>query len=185
MAGISKWYVVHTYSGYENKVKDNIEKVVENRKMQDLILDVRVPTETVQEVKENGEVKEVERKVFPGYVLVKLAVEQSGEEYTMNDDAWYVIRNTRGCTGFVGPESKPVPLTDAEVEHLGVDIRTVEVNYAVGDYVRIIDGPLSDFSGTVESIDLDNNKVNVRISMFGRETSVETMLNQLELGVEG
>lgn len=184
MAGISKWYVVHTYSGYENKVMDNILKVVENRGMQDLILDVRVPTEIVQEVKDNGEIKEVERKVFPGYVLVKLAVEQNGEEYSMNDDAWYVIRNTRGCTGFVGPESKPVPLTDAEVEHLGVDTRTVEVNYSVGDFVKIIDGPLADFSGTVEEIDLDNNKVTVRISMFGRETSVEIELNQVELGLD-
>ena len=185
MAGISKWYVVHTYSGYENKVKDDIEKVVENRKMQDQILDVRVPTEIVQEVKDSGEVKEVERKLMPGYVLVKLAVTEEKEEYTMSDDAWYVIRNTRGCTGFVGPESKPVPLTDAEVEHLGVDTRTVEVNYNVGDFVRITDGPLSDFTGTVEAIDTDNNKVSVRISMFGRENTVDIELNQVELGIDG
>lgn len=184
MAGISKWYVIHTYSGYENKVKDNIEKVVENRNMHDQILEVRVPTETVTEIKENGEKKEVERKIFPGYVLVKLAVEEVKDELTMTDDAWYVIRNTRGVTGFVGPESKPVPLTEAEVIALGVEKRIVEVNYNVGDFVNIVEGPLADFSGVVEEINIDKNIVLVRISMFGRETPVEFELGQVELAVE-
>ncbi len=184
MAGITKWYVVHTYSGYENKVMDNIIKVVNNRDMGDQILDVRVPTETVEEIKEDGSVKEVERKIFPSYVLVKLAVEEDGEEYTMSDDAWYVIRNTRGVTGFVGPESKPVPLSDAEVANLGVDRRTVEVNFNVGDFVKVTDGPLKDFSGTVESINIEEQKANVLISMFGRETSVEVPLGQIESGLE-
>ncbi len=184
MAGISKWYVIHTYSGYENKVKDNIEKVVENRKMNDQILEVKVPTETVTEIKENGEKKEVERKIFPGYVLVKLAVEEVKDELRMSDDAWYVIRNTRGVTGFVGPESKPVPLTETEVLALGVEKRIVEVNYNVGDFVNIVEGPLADFSGVVEDIDVDKNSVLVKISMFGRETPVEFELNQVELAVE-
>ena len=159
MAGISKWYVIHTYSGYENKVKDNIEKVVENRKMHDQILEVKVPTEIVTEIKDNGEKKEVERKIFPGYVLVKLAVVEVKDELTMSDEAWYVIRNTRGVTGFVGPESKPVPLSEKEVQALGVEKKIVEVNYSVGDFVNIIDGPLSDFSGVVEGIDIDNKKL--------------------------
>lgn len=184
MAGISKWYVIHTYSGYENKVKDNIEKVVENRKMHDQILEVKVPTEIVTEIKDNGEKKEVERKIFPGYVLVKLAVAEVKDELTMSDDAWYVIRNTRGVTGFVGPESKPVPLSDREVQALGVEKRIVEVNYNVGDFVNIVNGPLSDFSGVVEEIDVDKNSVLVRISMFGRETPVEFELGQVELAVE-
>ena len=184
MAGISKWYVIHTYSGYENKVKDNIEKVVANRNMQDQILEVKVPTEIVTEIKENGEQKEVERKIFPGYVLVKLAVVEVKDELTMSDDAWYVIRNTRGVTGFVGPESKPVPLTEAEVAALGVEKRIVEVNYAVGDFVNIVEGPLADFSGTVEELDIDKNYVRVKISMFGRETPVDFELNQVELAVE-
>lgn len=181
---ISKWYVVHTYSGYENKVKDNIETVVENRKMHEQILEVRVPTETVTEIKDNGEKKEVERKMFPGYVLVKLAVSESGDEYKMTDDAWYVIRNTRGVTGFVGPESKPVPLSEAEVASLGVEKRSVEVNYKVGDFVNITDGPFSGFAGTVEELDTERNYVRVRISMFGRETPVEFELTQAELSTE-
>lgn len=180
MAGTTKWYVVHTYSGYENKVMDDIIKVVNNRNMQDEILDVRVPTETVTEVKEDGTQKEVVRKLFPGYVLVKLKVEEDGEEYTMSDDTWYIIRNTRGVTGFVGPESKPVPLSDAEVEKLGVDQKTVEINFNVGDFVKITDGPLKDFSGTVESINTDDGIANVEVSMFGRETSVEVPLVQIE-----
>ena len=184
MAGITKWYVIHTYSGYENKVMDDIIKVVNNRGMQDQILDVRVPTETVTEIKEDGEAKEVVRKLFPGYVLVKVAVEEDGDEYSMSDDAWYVTRNTRGCTGFVGPESKPVPLSDEEVKALGVDKRTVEVNFNVGDFVKIADGPLKDFSGTVESINIEEGKANVKISMFGRETSVEVPLGQIEAGLD-
>ena len=167
----AKWYVAHTFSGYENKVASNIQTVVENRNLHDLIQKVSVPTETVVEIKDDGSKKEVERKIFPGYVLVKMV---------MNDDTWYVVRNIRGCTGFVGPESKPVPLTEEEVRKLGVEKVSVEVNYAAGDMVNVIDGPLEGFSGTVESVDTDNNSVQVMISMFGRETSVEFELDQLE-----
>ena len=167
----AKWYVAHTFSGYENKVASNIQTVVENRNLHDLIQEVSVPTETVVEIKDDGSKKEVERKIFPGYVLVKMV---------MNDDTWYVVRNIRGCTGFVGPESKPVPLTEEEVRKLGVEKVSVEVKYAAGDMVNVIDGPLEGFSGTVESVDTDNNSVQVTISMFGRETSVEFELDQLE-----
>ncbi|MBO4382686.1 MAG: transcription termination/antitermination factor NusG [Clostridia bacterium] len=187
MAAITKWYVVHTYSGYENKVQDNIKTVVDNRNMNDEILDVRVPTELVVEVKENGETKEVERKIFPGYVLVKVAVQAGDNEYTMSDEAWYVIRNTRGVTGFVGPESKPVPLTEKEVETMGLEAEeaevatSVEVNYKVGDFVRITGGNLADYSGVVQEIDTEAGRVKVTISMFGRETSADLALNQVEL----
>ena len=167
----AKWYVAHTFSGYENKVASNIETVVENRNLHDLIQEVSVPTETVVEIKDDGTKKEVERKIFPGYVLVKMV---------MTDDTWYVVRNIRGCTGFVGPESKPVPLTDEEVRKLGVEKVRVKVNYADGDMVNVIDGPLEGYSGTVESVDVPNNSVRVLISMFGRETSVEFELDQLE-----
>lgn len=167
----AKWYVAHTFSGYENKVASNIQTVVENRNLHDLIQEVSVPTETVVEIKDDGSKKEVERKIFPGYVLVKMV---------MNDDTWYVVRNIRGCTGFVGPESKPVALTEEEVRKLGVEKVSVEVNYAPGDMVNVIDGPLEGFSGTVESVDTANNSVQVTISMFGRETSVEFELDQLE-----
>lgn len=167
----AKWYVAHTFSGYENKVASNIQTVVENRNLHDLIQEVTVPTETVVEIKEDGTKKEVERKIFPGYVLVKMV---------MNDDTWYVVRNIRGCTGFVGPESKPVPLTDEEVKKLGVDKISVEVAYELGDLVNVIDGPLEGFSGTVDSIDTAKNSVQVTVSMFGRETSVEFELDQLE-----
>ena len=186
-ANTAKWYVVHTYSGYENKVQDNIKKVVDNRNMNDQILDVRVPTELVVEVKDNGETKEVERKIFPGYVLVKVAVEAEDNEYVMSDDAWYVIRNTRGVTGFVGPESKPVPLTEQEVANLGVEdeeaevATSVEVNYKVGDFVRITGGNLADYSGVVQEINTETGRVKVTISMFGRETSADLALNQVEL----
>ena len=141
----AKWYVAHTFSGYENKVASNIQTVVENRNLHDLIQEVSVPTETVVEIKEDGSKKEVERKIFPSYVLVKMV---------MNDDTWYVVRNIRGCTGFVGPESKPVPLTDEEVKKLGVEKVSVEVAYAEGDIVNVIDGPLEGFSGTVDSVDV-------------------------------
>ncbi len=166
----AKWYVIHTYSGYENKVMTDLEKVVENRGMQDLIQDIRVPTETVTEI--NGDKKrEVERKIFPGYVLVKMIV---------TDDSWYVVRNIHGCTGFVGPASKPVPLTEKEVAALGVEKRVVEVSYQVGDTVRIIDGPLEGFTGVVDEMNVQENNVSVTISMFGRETKVELELNQIE-----
>ncbi len=170
MSDAAKWYVVHTYSGYENKVASTIQTTVENRKMQDLIQEVRVPTETVTEIKDNKK-REVERKVFPGYVLLKMV---------MTDDTWYIVRNTRGCTGFVGPGSKPVPLTEAEVAALGVDIRKVEVEYEVGDTVSIIDGPLEGFVGTVEKVDTEKSAVHVIISMFGRETPVILELDQVE-----
>ncbi len=159
----AKWYVVHTYSGYENKVKANIEKIVENRKMQDVILDVVVPMEEQIEIKD-GKKKATLKKVFPGYVLVKMI---------MNDDSWYVVRNTRGVTGFVGPGSKPVPLSDEEVRMMGVEQFETVVDYEVGDSVRVIDGPLENFIGTVEEISLDKKKVRVMVSMFGRETPVE------------
>ena len=167
----AKWYVAHTFSGYENKVASNIQTVVENRNLHDLIQEVSVPTETVVEIKEDGTKKEVERKIFPGYVLVKMV---------MNDDTWYVVRNIRGCTGFVGPESKPVPLTEEEVKKLGVEKISVEIAYAEGDLVNVIDGPLEGFSGTVDSVDVNKNSVQVTISMFGRETAVEFELDQLE-----
>ncbi len=166
----AKWYVVHTYSGYENKVASNIITTVENRSLQDLIKEVKVPTEIVTEIKDDKE-KQVEHKLYPGYVFVKMI-------YT--DETWYVVRNIRGCTGFVGPSSKPVPLTDEEVYRMGVETRSVDVSYEVGDSVRIIDGPLEDFVGTVEELDVDKNYVRVVVSMFGRETPVELELNQAE-----
>ena len=143
MADAMRWYVVHTYSGYENKVASNIEKAVENRKLHDLIGEVKVPTETVTEIKDNKK-REVERKIFPGYVMVKMV---------MTDDSWYVVRNIRGVTGFVGPGSKPVPLTDEEVARLGVEQKNIEVNFAVGDSVRVRDGYLEGFVGVVNEID--------------------------------
>lgn len=170
MADEARWYVIHTYSGYENKVASNLEKTVENRNLHDLIHEVRVPTEIVTEIKDNKS-REVERKIFPGYVLVKMV---------LTDDSWYIVRNIRGCTGFVGPSSKPVPLTEEEVARLGVEEKQVELNYAVGDSVSIIDGPLEGFIGTVEEIDIEKNRVRVTVSMFGRETPVELELAQAE-----
>lgn len=170
MSDTAKWYVVHTYSGYENKVAMNIETVVQNRNLQDLIHEVRVPTETVTEIKDNKK-REVERKIFPGYVLVKMV---------MTDDSWYVVRNTRGVTGFVGPESKPLPLTEEEVLNLGIETKEIEIDYAVGDTVRIVDGPLEGFVGIVEEIDTEKDMVKVKVSMFGRETPVELELDQVE-----
>ena len=164
----AKWYVVHTYSGYENKVASNLEKTVENRQMQDLIQEVRVPTELVTEIKDNKR-REVERKIFPGYVLVKMV---------LTDESWYIVRNIRGCTGFVGPSSKPIPLTDEEIAKLGVEKKEVEVSYEVGDSVNITGGPLEGFIGTVEEVDLEKNRVRVMVSMFGRETPVELELDQ-------
>ena len=186
MADAAKWYVVHTYSGYENKVASSIEKAVENRRLHDLITAVKIPTEKVTEVKD-GKSREVERKLFPGYVLVKMV---------LTDETWYLVRNTRGCTGFVGPASKPVPLSAEEVEKMGVEKaaplteeeiiamgvekREIEVNYAAGDSVRVIDGPLAGFIGVVSSVEPDKNKVDVTVSMFGRETPVELELDQVE-----
>ena len=167
----AKWYVIHTYSGYENKVASNLETTVENRHLQDLIHEVRVPTEIVTEIKDDKK-KDVERKIFPSYVLVKMV---------LTDESWYIVRNIRGCTGFVGPASKPVPLTEEEVIALGMEQIKVEVEYEVGDTVRIVEGALVDSVGTVESMDLDKNVVRVVISMFGRETPVELELDQVEL----
>ena len=173
MAETAKWYVVHTYSGYENTVKATIEKTVESRHLQDVILAVSIPLETVTEITESGVSKTYDRKVYPGYVLVKMVY---------SDETWHVIRNIRGVTGFVGTSSNdPTPLTDDEVYEMGVEKREIVVNYAVGDTVRILDGPLSSFTGTVESIEIDKNAVSVIVSMFGRETAVEFELDQVEV----
>ena len=170
MSDGAQWYVVHTYSGYENTVKATIEKYVENRGLQDLIHEISIPLETVTEITDNGP-KEVERKVFPGYVLVKMV---------MNDETWHVVRNIRGVTGFLGEGNKAIPLSEADVAALGVDKREVVVSYQEGDTVRITDGALESFLGTVEEIDLDRSKVRVVVSMFGRETPVELELDQVE-----
>ena len=167
----AKWYIVHTYSGYENKVASNLEKTVENRGLRYLIQEVFVPTETVTEIKDNKK-RDVERKIFPGYVIIKMV---------LTDETWYIVRNIRGCTGFVGPSSKPIPLTDEEVKRLGVEKNIVEVSYNVGDKVIIIDGPLEDSVGTVEELDTENNYVRVLVNMFGRNTPVELELSQVEL----
>ena len=170
MAENAKWYVVHTYSGYENTVAASIEKAVENRGLRDLIFEVSIPLETVTEITDNGP-KTVERKVFPGYVLVKMV---------LTDETWHLVRNVRGVTGFVGSGNKAIPLSDEEIAALGVEKREVVVNYQVGDNVKIINGALESFLGTVEEIDLDRNKVRVVVSMFGRETPVELELDQVD-----
>ncbi len=172
MAEEAKWYVVHTYSGYENKVKANIEKSVENRGIQDLIPEVMVPTEDVVEKK--GDVEKItKRKIFPGYVVIKMV---------MNDESWFVVRNTRGVTGFVGPGSKPVPLTDEEVERMGVEtIRMADISCNIGDFVTIKSGSMEGFSGKIIEIDNARRKVSVAVSMFGRETPVEIDYTQVEL----
>ena len=173
MADTAKWSVVHTYSGYENTVKATIEKTVESRSLQDQILAVSIPLETVTEITETGASKTYDRKVYPGYVLVKMVY---------SDDTWHVIRNIRGVTGFVGTSSNdPTPLTEDEVYEMGVEKREIVVNYAVGDTVRILDGPLSSFTGTVETIEVEKNAVSVIVSMFGRETPVEFELDQIEV----
>ena len=164
-----RWYVIHTYSGYENKVAATIQKTVENRHLEDLIADVRIPMETVTEYRDTGP-KEVERKMFPGYVLIKMR---------MTDESWYVVRNTRGVTSFVGPGSKPVPLTPAEAGKLGVEKIVVRLSYEVGDSVKITDGPFEGFVGTVLSINLPESKVSVNVSIMGRETPVEFDFKQV------
>ena len=170
----AKWYVVHTYSGYDNAVKTSIEKFVTGRGMEDQILRIEVPMETVTEVSESGEAKEVERKVFPGYVLVKMV---------MTDETWHLVRNVRGVTGFVGfvdSNNKAIPLTEEEVLAMGMEKHEIIVKYAVGDHVRIVDGPFSTFTGVVEEIEPEKNRVSVMVSMFGRETPVEMELDQVE-----
>ena len=166
----AKWYVVHTYSGYENTVAASIEKAVENRGMHELIQEVNIPMETVTEITDNGP-KTVERKVFPGYVLVKMV---------MTDETWHLVRNIRGVTGFVGAANKAIPLTEEEIAALGVEKREVVVGYNLGDSVKITDGALASFIGTVEELDTDRGKVKVVVSMFGRETPVELDLDQVE-----
>lgn len=168
MSETARWYVVHTYSGYENKVADSITKAVDNRKLRHLIEEVMVPTETVTEIKD-GKAKEVQRKVFPGYVLVKMV---------MNDETWYVVRNIRGVTGFVGPGSKPVALTEDEVERLGVEGKKdeIELTYAVGDSVKITEGYFGGYVGIVESIDLEKKTAKIVISMMGQEVPTEVEL---------
>lgn len=170
MAETAKWYVVHTYSAYENTVKATLEKTVETRHLQDLIQAVSIPMETVTEITENGP-KTIERKVFPGYVLVKMV---------LTDETWYVVKNVRGATGFVGDGNKPIPLTEDEIAQLGIEKREIVVGYGIGDSVRINDGPLTSFIGTVEEVDVEKNKVRVVVSMFGRETPVELELDQVE-----
>lgn len=165
-----QWYVAHTYSGYENKVKANLEKAVENNGMLDLITEVRVPVEEVIEIK-NGKRRTVQRKVFPGYVLVHMV---------MTDESWYVVRNTRGVTGFVGPGSKPIPLTDEEMENMGMECRSMRVDIALGEEVRILSGPLEDFVGRVDEIDTLHQTVRVVVTMFGRETPVELEFSQVK-----
>lgn len=180
MAVDTRWYVVHTYSSYENKVATNIEKMVENRKMQDQILEVKIPTEIVTDLEKK---KEIERKIFSGYVFVKVAVTPDRDNRpTMSDEAWLLIRNTRGVTGFVGPENKAIPLTDEEVIRLGVEKRSVEVSYQVGDTVNIVDEIFDGFTGVVEELDIDKNMVKVVVSaLFGKQTTVELELDQVEL----
>lgn len=173
MAGTAKWFVAQTYSGYENTVKATIEKVVQSRQLQDQIIAVTIPTETVTEITESGVSKTYERKLYPCYVFIKMVY---------SDNTWHVIRNIRGVAGFLGASSnEPVPLTEEEVYSMGVEKREIVVNYNVGDTVRILDGPLTSFTGTVESIEVENNAVNVVVSMFGRETSVEFELDQVEV----
>lgn len=166
----AKWYVVHTYSGHENKVKVNIEKIVENRGMQDLIQCVVVPTEDVVEIK-NGQRKVKTQKMFPGYVIVKMIV---------TSESWYLIRNTQGVTGFVGHGSDPIPLTNEEVRRMGIEKVFVSIDIAVGDTVKVTDGPFDNFMGVVEEINMEKQILKVRISMFGRETPVELEFGQVE-----
>lgn len=157
------WYVVHTYSGYENKVKANIDKTIENRHLEDQILEVRVPMQNVMEVK-NGTKKQVAKKMFPGYVLIHMI---------MNDDTWYVVRNTRGVTGFVGPGSKPVPLSDAEMRPLGIKTENVVVDFAEGDTITVIGGVWKDTVGVIQSMNPGKQSVTINVELFGRETPVE------------
>ena len=166
----ANWYVVHTYSGYENKVKANIEKTIENRKLQDQILEVAVPMQDMVEVK-NGAKKQVSKKMFPGYVLVHMI---------MNDDTWYVVRNTRGVTGFVGPGSKPVPLTEEEMRPLGIKAPQVVIDFEVGDSVSVTSGAWEDTIGVIKSINQGKQTVTINVDMFGRETPVELNFTEIK-----
>lgn len=159
----ASWYVVHTYSGYENKVKANIEKTIENRHLEEEILEVRVPMQDVIEIK-NGARKQVQKKMFPGYVLIHMV---------MNDDTWYVVRNTRGVTGFVGPGSKPVPLTDAEMRPLGIKVENMVVDFEEGDTIIVVGGVWKDTVGVIQSMNHSKQTVSINVNLFGRETPVE------------
>ena len=172
MAESAKWYVIHTYSSYENAVKTSIEKFVTGRGMEDMILRMEIPMETVTEVTDSGVTKEVERKVFPGYVLIKMV---------MTDETWHLVRNVRGVTGFVGSANKAIPLSEEEVLAMGMEKHEIVVKYNVGDHVRIMDGPLASFTGVVEEIEPEKNRVSVMVSMFGRETPVDLELDQVEV----
>ena len=172
MSDDAKWYVIHTYSGYENAVKTSIEKFVTGRNMEDMILRMEIPMETVTEVTDSGATNAVERKVFPGYVLIKMV---------MTDETWHLVRNVRGVTGFVGSANKAIPLTEEEVLAMGMEKHEIVVQYNVGDHVRIMDGPLASFTGIVEEIEPDKNRVSVMVSMFGRETPVDLELDQVEV----
>ncbi|MCR5488392.1 MAG: transcription termination/antitermination protein NusG [Lachnospiraceae bacterium] len=166
------WYVAHTYSGYEKKVKAGIEMSIVNRHLEDRILEVRVPTETKIETKENGQRKEVEKKLFPGYVLVNMV---------MDDDTWYVVRNTRGVTGFVGPGSKAVPLSDEEMKHLGIHVENMVINFGVGDTVQVVAGPWRDTVGPIARMDNSKRTATLMVELFGRETPVDISFDQLSL----
>jgi transcriptional antiterminator NusG len=170
MSEKARWYVVHTYSGHENKVKANIEKLVENRCMEDIIMEINVPTEENIEIK-NGKKKSKQKKIFPGYVIIKMI---------MNDESWYVVRNTRGVTGFVGPGSKPIPLSDEEVKNMGIEKTITEIDMAVGDTIKVISGPFESFIGAIKGINIEKQTLKALISMFGRETSVELDFVQVE-----
>jgi len=170
MADEARWYVVHTYSGYENAVAATIIKAAENRKMLEQILEVKIPTETVTEV-HDSQSKTVERKIFPGYVLIKMI---------MNDVSWHLVRNVRGVTGFVGSANKAVPLTEEEIISLGIERHEIIVGYEVGSTVKVVDGPLEGFLGTVDEIEFEKSRVRVIVSMFGRETPVDLDFDQIE-----
>lgn len=170
MADNAKWYVVHTYSGYENKVKANLEKAIENRNLEEFVHDIQVPMEEQVEIKD-GKEKVTYKKIFPGYVMVKMV---------MTDDSWYIVRNTRGVTGFVGPGSKPVPLTDEEAHRMGIVEKTISVDIEVGEQVKIISGPFKDYQIVINEINLEKQKVKGLVDMFGREISAELDFNQIE-----
>ncbi len=170
MAEEAHWYVVHTYSGYENKVKDSIDMAIENRNLQEEILEVRVPTQQVVEVKANGVRKPVEKKLFPGYVLVNMV---------MNDDTWFIVRNTRGVTGFVGPGSKAVPLSDDEMKPLGIHVDNMKIDFGVGDTVRVVAGAWKDTIAVVKNMDMAKEIATITVELFGRETPVELSFDEI------
>lgn len=167
----ANWYVVHTYSGYENKVKANIEKTIENRHLEEEILEVRVPMQDVVEMK-NGARKTVQKKMFPGYVLINMV---------MNDDTWYVVRNTRGVTGFVGPGSKPVPLSEAEMKPLGINVENISVDFKEGDTIAVVAGVWKDTVGVVQRMDYGKQTATINVELFGRETPVEISFAEVRL----